>query len=204
MVKNINAREMALDFIETVFILFLCFGIFYFIVIGGYYSLAEKVVKLVSALFILSLPFAILLKINHKKIHEFRHDGSIDDIIAYAAKKDVIIDLLIIFLITFLIIIIPFFWRIMQGEDLFQAFSTFALMFLWHFIFFHKKDGFGAEIAITRGLKLIDEIYIFFLPVFILIILIFTGAFDIIDLIQSITAFCSMYAWRKYFYYKQT
>lgn len=186
-------KEMIFDFVNTMFLLALiAFCVFYFIV-GNNWGVAEKIVKIAVNLSIFSILFLAKLKIIRHKTKYKEKDESFDDIAVYFSHADKIKNLIIIFVILFLIFLISFFWSPDMNIAFVQIIWIFFILYFWHFYLFRKRDALKLRMYATILDETIDSVLIYFIPVIILSVSLLFNYYSALDIVNALVAMGILY-----------
>lgn len=191
--NNLKAKEMMLDFIDTVFLLLLIsFCVFYFIV-GDNFAAAQKIVKAAFAFSWVGVIFVLKFKFSKVHFRKLSVESRLGEIVSYFDRIDRIKDLLLILTIPFVLMGIALWDKSLNAIDLEQSFFVFLLIYISHFILFRKKDDVSRLAYATNLDKLKDEVFVFFLPFFIILIAFANGVVDNLDVVQAFLVFALTY-----------
>ena len=197
-----KASDMIFDFLETLFLIFLIsFVVFYFIA-GDRLELAGHILKIIFPFAVFGIVFLSKIKFNQRELRRLNREGAAGKAVIYPTKVLIKWDLRVIIIISFIILLIPFVNKTFSIIDALQAFVFGGVMYAWHQHLFFTKDSPNPDKAITRAQVNKDEIFIFLLPIIVLIPSLLARRVNELDIIQAIAALALMFAWRKYFYYK--
>ena len=197
-----KAKDIMFDFLETIFlILLISFIIFYFIV-GNRLELAENILKTVLPFAVFGILFLSKMKYNRLDLKRLNRGSTADEAEIYPTPVLIKWDVRMIVIISLIIILIPFFNKTLSIIDALQAFIFGGLMYAWHRYLFFTKGSKAPDKAISRVQINKDEMFIFSLPIIVLIPPMLARGLNTLDIIQALVAIALMFAWRKYFYYK--
>ena len=197
MTNKLKAKDMAIDFINTVFIIVLStFCFFYFFLLGNT-DIAKQIVKIAMIFSVFGILFLVKMKIARRKIKKIEREYNLDKIILYFNKIDLLKDIAVVILLFFIMFIIAVVGGSYNYIDTFQAIFILVYLLSWHFVLFRKKDNTGESIIITSLDKYFDDFVIFIMPILILLIPLFFKLVDVIDIFQTTIIFILLYFWRK-------
>jgi len=197
-----KAKDIMFDFIETIFlILLISFIVFYFIV-GDRLGVAEDVIKTVLPFAIFGLLFLSKLKYSRHELKWLDRKSTAEEAVIYPTAALVKWDTRVIIIISLILLLIPFFNKTLSIIDALQVFVFATLMYIWHRHLFFSKGSKIPDKAINRAQINKDEMFIFSLPIIVLVPPLLARDLNTLDVIQALVAITLMFAWRKYFYYK--
>ena len=192
-----SAKDMIIDFVNTVFIIVLSIFCFFYFIIFDNMDVAKQIVKTAMVFSVFGMIFLIKMKIERIKIKKIKKEFNLDKIILYLSKLDLIKDIIVILLLSFIVFIIAFIEGSYNNIDIYQIFFILVYLLSWHFILFRKKDNTEKLIIITNLDKYFDDFIIFVMPILFLLIPLFLKSIDIIDIFQVCILFVILYLWRK-------
>ena len=197
-----KAKDMMFDFVETLFlILLITFIVFYFIV-GNRLGLAEDIIKTVIPFAIFGILFLSKLKYSRHELRRLDRESTAEEAVIYPTAILVKWNIRVIIIISFIILLIPFFNKTLSIIDALQAFVFGGPMYVWHRYLFFSKGSKSPDKAISRAQMNKDEMLIFSLPIIVLLPPLLARDLNTLDIIQALAAIGLMFSWRKYFYYK--
>jgi len=197
MMNKMSAKDMIIDFVNTVFIIVLSIFCFFYFIIFDNMDVAKQIVKTAMVFSVFGMIFLIKMKIERIKIKKIKKEFNLDKIILYLSKLDLIKDIIVILLLSFIVFIIAFIEGSYNNIDIYQIFFILVYLLGWHFILFRKKDNTGESVVITNLDKYFDDFIIFVMPILFFLIPLFLKSIDIIDIFQVCILFVILYIWRK-------
>ena len=197
MMNKMSAKDMIIDFVNTVFIIVLSIFCFFYFIIFDNMDVAKQIVKTAMVFSVFGMIFLIKMKIERIKIKKIKKEFNLDKIILYLSKLDLIKDIIVILLLSFIVFIIAFIEGSYNNIDIYQIFFILVYLLSWHFILFRKKDNTEKLIIITNLDKYFDDFIIFVMPILFFLIPLFLKSIDIIDIFQVCILFVILYIWRK-------
>ena len=193
--KN-RARDMFFDFLEVALLVGLVIFAFVYVIIGNRLGMLAKFFENIFSLFFFIFLAFSNFSINRRRLRKYRREQTLHDTIFYLDENDAKKDIFVIGLSTFAIFLLPYFDRSFYLEDALQTGIFLALALGWHFYIF-KMNDYGNAANTVNGLELIlDRIFIFFLPVIVILVAVAFGDTDIIDFAQALAAMGFMFFWR--------
>ena len=197
MMNKMSAKDMIIDFVNTVFIIVLSIFCFFYFIIFDNMDVAKQIVKTAMVFSVFGMIFLIKMKIERIKIKKIKKEFNLDKIILYLSKLDLIKDIIVILLLSFIVFIIAFIEGSYNSVDTCQIFFILVYLLSWHFILFRKKDNTEKLIIITNLDEYFDNFVIFVMPILFFLIPLFLKSIDIIDIFQVCILFVILYLWRK-------
>jgi len=195
--NKMSAKDMIIDFVNTVFIIVLSIFCFFYFIIFDNMDVAKQIVKTAMVFSVFGMIFLIKMKIERIKIKKIKKEFNLDKIILYLSKLDLIKDIIVILLLSFIVFIIAFIEGSYNSVDTCQIFFILVYLLSWHFILFRKKDNTEKLIIITNLDEYFDNFVIFVMPILFFLIPLFLKSIDIIDIFQVCIVFIILYFWRK-------
>jgi hypothetical protein len=192
-----RAKDLLFEFLETVFFIACVLFFFFYLFLGGYFAIAQKIVVTACVLSIIALIFVIKFKVTRQQLLKIEKESFGDEILAQLDGKDIFWDRVVTLMISLLLFLPPFINGTFNGVDVFQSVTFFIYMFSWRFFLFLDKDSVAKVLNLLRKDEIKDSAAIFFLPVILLMVTLLNGGADLIDFIQIAIAFTASYCWHK-------
>ena len=195
-----NPKQLFLDFLDTMFAIGLSIFAFLYFIAGDNLWIAKRTVETLAPIAYFSIFFFIKLKFVKKDYHKFVKEDNLEEIIFYATKKDRLMDKTVAVLLGIIIVLISRFVGVIYMEDIVQGVGVVLFLLAWHFYLFRKHESVNEMRYITRFDKILDQIVVFVLPIFIYAISLSFMDADTLDVIQALGGLGGLYLWRKYMY----
>jgi len=164
--------------------------------------MAEQIIKIALLFTVFGIIFLFKMKYNRHELKRHDRENTIDEAIIYPTKVMVKWDLRVILLILLILLLIPYLNKTLSIIDALQAIFFVAIMYAWHRHLFFTKGSKFPDKSITRAQINKDEMFIFSLPIVVIVPALLARDINTLDAIQAFAACALMYAWRKYFYHK--
>ncbi len=197
MINKMSAKDMIIDFVNTIFIIVLSIFCFFYFIIFDNMDVAKQIVKTAMVFSVFGMIFLIKMKTERRKIKKIKKEFNLDKVILYLTKLDLIKDIIVILLLSFIVFMIAFIKGSYNNIDTLQIFFVLVYLLSWHFIVFRKKDNIEESVIITSLDKYFDDFIIFVMPILFLLISLFLKSVNSIDIFQVCVVFAILYFWRK-------
>lgn len=196
-----KAKEMIIDFANDIFTIFLIGLCIMFFIIGDRFEAFGQFIKTLLPLIVFGIIFSVKFRSNNNKLRKYRREGNLGTIILHLQHSYIIKDRIILVLLLFSIIFIPYFYNKVDFIDIIQAFIVFLMMGIWHMKMFQVKDEWSELVRITKFDRIVDNFIVFLLPIVIFIIPIVVKKIDLAsDCMQALIPFFIKYTWHKYLF----
>jgi hypothetical protein len=189
-----TAKELFFDFLELVFIIFLCVFVLFYLILGDRLDVFKIIFDLAIPLIIFLIPLAIVLRLRRHNVKKMREEKNITEVIAYISKSDKTKDYIIIVLVSIMVLIVPLIDKSFKLTDFFQALAVTFIMLPWHLYLFKSNDKDVSRVITLRYVdKFKNEIIVFFTPLFLIAIGIIGGEVVVVDYFQAVLTFVILY-----------
>lgn len=198
-----KAKFFVIDFINYVFLIAISIFIFFYFMQGNRLMDASKFFSEMSKFSFFAILFLLFFKKNAKNALGLRETEKKTDyfqIIKYLSRQDEIKDWIYLVSLPTIIMLLAYFFDKINKIDIVQAVIIFYLMVVLHKLFFKKKNIENRNF-LTMSDKMVDEVAIYSLPMFVYGIAIIFKETNTIDFVQSIVVLSMSLIWH-YFYFK--
>jgi hypothetical protein len=193
--------NVLIDFFNYIFLLLLVSFIIIYIIVGDRISIFTNIIKTIIPLSYFLAMFLLAIKIDRNKYEKIRKEDKLDEVVIYFDRIDNIKDIVVTLILPVVVIFIAMIDKI-NIIDIFQAVSSFSLMYFWHLVIFMKRDDMGGIKFMTNFDVLKDRVVIFLLPIVIISIPLTQKFIDNLDIFQALSVFVIMWLWRKILLFK--
>jgi hypothetical protein len=188
-----RAKDLFFEFLETIFLIACILFFFFYLFLGGYFALAQKIIATACVLSIVLLIFIIRFKIVRYQLKKIEKEPLSEEITAQLDAKDIFFDRMATLVFALLLLLPPFFNGACNGIDILQAVIYFFYIFFWRLFLFSGKDSTTKIVNLFRKDEIKDQAAIFFLPVILLLATLLDGGADVVDFFQAGIAFAGSY-----------
>jgi hypothetical protein len=134
-----KAKDMIIEFINLLFLLFLIAFVIIYIVVGDRVGAVVNFMKLLTPFAFLGIIFIIKMKLTRQQIRQRKEEKN-TDIVLYLTTSDKFKGEIISFLIPISILLIAAFGRgQITSVDIFQAVISFLIFYFWYNSLFKKE-----------------------------------------------------------------
>lgn len=199
-IRELGAKEMIIEFVNTVFLIFLIYFSLFYYILGDALGEFNRILKLIAPLALFASPLVYIFRERRPQYKKFKKENTLNEVINYITRNDIILDRVIIITLPLIILGISIYDLHLQATDLIQAFVVFLIMLGRHLMFFFKRENIERIIQVTNFDKMKDEIIIFSLPLLVMSVGSALRSINKTDYFQAVTVFVVMYAWHKYLF----
>lgn len=190
-----NFKDLALDFINYLFLLGLIIFFLLYIILGDRFAFFTEFFKSIVPLAFFGVPFLIIIKLRRESCKKYRKEDKLNEIILYLSKLDKLKDKIVIISAALLIIVIAIIDGDINTIDIAQAIIFFITIFFWRLILFRRKDELSGLSYITLFDKVKDEVVVFLMPIIIIAIALLGKEVNLVDFFQALVTFLIIFGW---------
>jgi hypothetical protein len=198
----LKAKDMMIDFLNYAFLLALVSFCIIFFAVGDRFTTFYEFLKMLVPFSLFGIFFLVFLKIKRNDIRQLRVEETLEEIVIYLTRADIIKDRIIIIFLASFIIITDYFTASQLSIGVLQSFIFLLAMLIWRIIIFRKREDTTGVVSLTNFDAIKDEIYINTLPVILLLISISGGEVNSYDILEAVLIFITLNFWHKILFKK--